>query len=304
MPVESSITPAGSTIGNEAQVAPAAQHGQISSDEKQDFVFRRIIRNFTPSWFIITMSTGALSIAIHQIPYHARWLKIISTILFVLNLVMFLLFTFISALRYLMHPELFPAVLRHGHQSLFLATFPVGLATLINMIVLVCALAWGQGMVVLAWALWWFDSVLASVTCFHLTWMIMTNRRHDLAEMTALYLIPIVAIVIAATSGALVAGALKDDRHQLWTLIISYVLWGIGTPLSWVILMVYFLRLMVHKPLQREVVVSLLLPIGPLGLSGFSLIALGKVARRNFPLSATIPHKLQLRPGRYSILLA
>ena len=117
------------------------------------------------------MSTGALSIALHQIPYHAHWLNIISTIFFVFNLVLFLLFTLISALRYLMHPELFPAVLRHGHQSLFLATIPVGLATLINMIVLVCVPAWGQDLALLAWGLWWFDSVLAAVTCFHLTWV-------------------------------------------------------------------------------------------------------------------------------------
>jgi tellurite resistance protein TehA-like permease len=100
----------------------------------------------------------------------------------------------------------------------------------------------------------------------------MTNRRHDLAEMTALYLIPIVAIVIAATSGALVAGALKEERYKLWTLVISYVFWGIGTPLSWMILTLYLLRMTVHKPLQREVIVSLLLPIGPLGLSGFSYV--------------------------------
>ena len=100
----------------------------------------------------------------------------------------------------------------------------------------------------------------------------MTSRRHDLAEMTALYLIPIVAVVIAAASGALVAGALKDTSHQLWTLLISYVFWGLGTPLSWVILTVYFLRMMVHAPLQREVIVSLLLPIGPLSLSGFSYV--------------------------------
>ena len=100
----------------------------------------------------------------------------------------------------------------------------------------------------------------------------MSNRRHDLEEMTALYLIPIVAIVIAATSGALVAGALTNPNYQLWTLVISYVFWGIGTPLSWIILTVYFLRLTVHKPLQREVIVSLLLPIGPLGLSGFSYV--------------------------------
>ena len=90
--------------------------------------------------------------------------------------------------------------------------------------------------------------------------------------MTALYLIPIVAIVIAATSGALVAGVLTNAKHQLWTLVISYIFWGIGTPLSWIILTLYFFRLTVHKPLQREVIVSLLLPIGPLGLSGFSYV--------------------------------
>lgn len=88
--------------------------------------------------------------------------------------------------------------------------------------------------------------------------------------MTALYLIPIVAVVIAATSGATVAKFLPNQDHQLWTLIISYIFWGIGSPLSWIILTLYFLRMTVHKPLQREVIVSLLLPVGPLGLSGFS----------------------------------
>lgn len=98
----------------------------------------------------------------------------------------------------------------------------------------------------------------------------MSNQRSELAEMTALYLIPIVAVVIAASSGALVAGAIPDPAHRLWTLVISYIFWGIGTPLSWIILTIYFLRMTVHKPLKREVIVSLLLPIGPLSLSGFS----------------------------------
>jgi tellurite resistance protein TehA-like permease len=98
----------------------------------------------------------------------------------------------------------------------------------------------------------------------------MSNRRSELAELTALYLIPIVSVVIAATSGGLVAGAIPNHDHQLWTLIICYILWGIGSPLSWIILTLYFLRMTIHKPLKREVIVSLLLPIGPLGLSGFS----------------------------------
>ena len=98
----------------------------------------------------------------------------------------------------------------------------------------------------------------------------MSNRRSELAEMTALYLIPIVAAVVVASSGGLVAGAIPNRQHQLWTLIISYILWGIGSPLSWIILTLYFLRMTVHQALKREVIVSLLLPIGPLGLEGFS----------------------------------
>ena len=162
------------------------------TDPKIDFNehgFRRIIRNFTPSyvhlrlgttcddsiilnrWFIITMSTGVLSILLHQLPYNGHWLQIFSIVFFVINLVLFLLFTLITCLRYILYPPLFPAVLRHPHQSLFLATFPIGLATLINMSILVCAPAWGQGMVTFAWVLWWIVSALALSTCFHLTYV-------------------------------------------------------------------------------------------------------------------------------------
>lgn len=117
------------------------------------------------------MSTGVVSILLHQLPYHARWLTILSYLFFALNLALFLLFTLIATLRYTLYPHLFPAVMRHPHQSLFVATFPIGLATLINMIVLVCAPSWGRGWATVAWVLWWIDSVMALTTCFQLTYV-------------------------------------------------------------------------------------------------------------------------------------
>lgn len=122
-------------------------------------------------WFIITMSTGVVSILLHQLPYNGHWLQIISVIFFVFNICLFVVFTVISCIRYTLYPQTIPAVLRHPHQSLFLATFPVGLATLINMIVLVCVPVWGHGMATFAWVLWWIDSLLALATCFHLTYV-------------------------------------------------------------------------------------------------------------------------------------
>src|SRR4051812_11179900 len=84
----------------------------------------------------------------------------------------------------------------------------------------------------------------------------MSHRRSDLSKMTAVWLIPILSIVIVATTGGLIAGVLPNHQHQLWTLIVSYVLWGIGIPMSWVILVLYFLRLTIHEPPPREVIVS------------------------------------------------
>ncbi|KAL6718745.1 hypothetical protein ACLMJK_002979 [Lecanora helva] len=282
--LESSIDPA-KGIGSDEQPESVVIH---HSPELHGF--RRIVLNFTPSWFIITMSTGVVSILTHQLPYNGRWLGIISLIFFALNVALFLTFTLISCIRYTIYPQLIPRVLRHPHQSLFLATFPIGLVTIIIMIVLVCVPAWGRGMATFAWVLWWIASVLSLTTCTHLTWVIMTNRRNELSEMTALYFIPIVAVVAAAAAGGLVAREIPDVHHQLWTLIISYILWGVGTPLSWVILTLYFLRMTIHEPVKREVIVSLLLPIGPLGLSGFSIISFGKLAMRLFPAVHAVPH--------------
>jgi tellurite resistance protein TehA-like permease len=117
------------------------------------------------------MSTGVVSILLHQLPYNGHWLQIISVIFFIFNICIFVLFSIISCLRYSFYPKIFLVVLRHPHQSLFLATFPIGLATIINMIVLVCVPVWGHGMATLAWVLWWIVSVLALTSCFHLTYV-------------------------------------------------------------------------------------------------------------------------------------
>jgi tellurite resistance protein TehA-like permease len=49
----------------------------------------------------------------------------------------------------------------------------VGLATIINMIVFVCVPVWGHGMAILAWVLWWIDSVIALAVCFYMTWVML-----------------------------------------------------------------------------------------------------------------------------------
>ena len=101
------------------------------------------------SWFSVTMGTGIVSILLHNLPYNGIWLYWISVVLFALNVLLFILFLFMSMLRYGLYPEIWSAMIRHPAQSLFLGTFPMGLATIVNMVVFVCVPAWGPWAVTL-----------------------------------------------------------------------------------------------------------------------------------------------------------
>lgn len=108
------------------------------------------------------MGTGIASILLNTLPYDGIWLYYLSVIIFALNVLLFSLFCIITALRYLLYPQIFTAMIRHPVQSMFLGTFPMGFATIINMFVLVCVPAWGGDWTRrFAWGMWIFDAIIS-----------------------------------------------------------------------------------------------------------------------------------------------
>ncbi|KAL9104324.1 MAG: hypothetical protein Q9163_000715 [Psora crenata] len=64
---------------------------------------RRIIRDFPPSWFSVTMGTGIVSIVLHNLPYNGQWLYWLSVVFFALNVLIFITFLTISIARMTVH---------------------------------------------------------------------------------------------------------------------------------------------------------------------------------------------------------
>ncbi|KAM3429182.1 hypothetical protein NHJ13734_008287 [Beauveria thailandica] len=269
------------------QPQPAPGH-RASADEslqepcRNSRGWRKIVRNFTPSWFAVNMGTGIVSILLHNLPYNASWLRYISYAIFGLNVVLFTTFCVMSILRYALYPKIWSAMLAHPGQSLFLGCFPMGFATIINMIIFSCS-HWGSGLIHLAWAFWWVDALLSMATCISMPFIVMHWHRPGLENTTAALLLPVVPTIVAAATGGIVAEVLPDPGRAYMTLVVSYVLWGIGEALSACVLALYFHRLTVHDLPPRDVIVSVFLPIGPLGQGGFGIQQLGKVALRRLP---------------------
>jgi tellurite resistance protein TehA-like permease len=101
----------------------------------------------------------------------------------------------------------------------------------------------------------------------------MTRKSETvLSSMSAAWLLPIVACVVCAASGSIVADVLPDPQYALTTIVVSYILWGIGVPLALMIMVIYLMRLMLHKLPPKEIMVSMFLPLGPLGQGSYGYV--------------------------------
>jgi tellurite resistance protein TehA-like permease len=93
--------------------------------------------------------------------------------------------------------------------------------------------------------------------------------------MTTTCLLSIVAPVITAATGAVVADVLSPV-HALYTIFTSYILWGTSFFLGIFILATYFRRLTLHGlPPSEIIILTGFLPLGPLGQGGNSKIYIG-----------------------------
>ncbi|KAJ1677784.1 Plasma membrane sulfite pump involved in sulfite metabolism [Spiromyces aspiralis] len=105
--------------------------------------------------------------------------------------------------------------------------------------------------------------------------------------MTAAWLLPVVPAIVCAASGGLVSLSLDPDKAAV-TILLSYVLWGIGVGLAAIVLVIYFQRLVLHSLPPAGVIVSAFLPLGPLGQGSYGIMKLGEASREVFPL--VFPH--------------
>jgi hypothetical protein len=73
-------------------------------------------------------------------------------------------------------------------------------------------------------------------------------HEHSIDKLTAVWLLPVVAPIVAAATGANLCGVIPPDSPALEsTLVASYVLWGVGFPFAMSILVLYIHRLTVYK---------------------------------------------------------
>jgi C4-dicarboxylate transporter/malic acid transport protein len=236
---------------------------------------REAIRQFTPNWFAATMGTGVLALALAQLPVQVPGLHAFAEGLWLFNIVLFVLFSVLYTARWALFFDEARRIFGHSTVSMFFGTIPMGLATIINGFLLFGVPRWGEGVVQLAEVLWWLDVVMSLACGVLIPYMMFTRQEHSIDQMTAVWLLPVVAAEVAAASGGLLAPHLLDAHSQLVVLITSYVLWAFSLPVAFSILTILLLRMALHKLPHENMAASSWLALGPIGTGALGMLLLG-----------------------------
>ncbi len=250
---------------------------------------REVVRQFTPNWFTATMGTGILALALNQFPLPIPGLKALAQALWLTNIGIFLLCTTLYCARWVFFFDGAKRILGHSVMCMFFGAIPMGLATIVNGFLAFGAARWGQPAIDVAHALWWLDAALAFACAWGVPYLMFTRQDHSLQTMTAVWLLPIVAAEVTAASGGLLLAQLPADAESARILFLSYVLWGTSMLPALGILVILFLRMVLHKLPKRDMAVSSWLSIGPIGTGALGLLLLGEQAPRLLAGSALAP---------------
>ena len=237
-----------------------------------------IIRQFTPNWFTVSMGTGVVALIISAFPMIKALTWQLGTGLWYFNILLFVLFSVLYGLRWAFYPHEAKQIFQHPSMSLFLGTIPMALATILNGFLKYGQPIYGDTAVQIAQTLWYADVVLALLVAWAVPFAMYRHQEHALQQMTALWLLPIVACEVAASSGGLLLGHLAADTHAVAILLGSYVLWGVSVLPAFAILTILMLRLVLHKLPEKELAVSSWLALGPIGTAALALLVLGHQA--------------------------
>ncbi|MGC3933638.1 TDT family transporter [Pseudomonas atacamensis] len=236
---------------------------------------REVIRQFTPNWFAATMGTGVLALALAQLPLAIPGLRAVAEGLWLFNILLFTLFTVAYAARWILFFDEARRIFGHSTVSMFFGTIPMGLATIINGFLLFGLPRWGDGVIQLVEVLWWTDVAMSLACGVLIPYMMFTRQEHSIDQMTAVWLLPVVAAEVAAASGGLLAPHLTDAHGQLIVLTTSYVLWAFSLPVAFSILTILLLRMALHKLPHENMAASSWLALGPIGTGALGMLLLG-----------------------------
>ncbi|KZS98329.1 hypothetical protein SISNIDRAFT_476822 [Sistotremastrum niveocremeum HHB9708] len=272
------------------------------------------VKNFQFLWFAVIMANGIIPTTLSHFIVGSTTLplRIVALTLWLNNFAWFIFFVCLTIARYIIHPSSWRAAFNHPVLTLYIATFPMGLGTIISGAVPIIHTGFnfgGRSFIYVLWAFWWLDVVISVVITFVALYFMITHFEYEVEKLSSAWIFPFVTMTVASSVGNVVSAPLATySRSHAWlTIIISLILVIVGFALAWNLISAFFQRMIFYGMPPISQAMQAFFPMGAIAQTGYSLSVLAPNFESQLPFDhgdSTFLRSPATGPTLFAITLA
>lgn len=232
------------------------------------------------------MNAGIIAIILHQLPYQFDGIGVLSTIAFMIDFVLFIIFSAILLARLVVfRGQAYDELTSDPSNLTLLACWPIAWLTLAALVSLIVSTAgWGgHSFTIVGYTMWWIGVGWSILTFFFIFITLIQNKKgsaSDVSWVPPTIVIPVVGIATAATTGAFIASYSFEisARMAVPVIIVSFMLVGMSVFVSLLLYSFLLYQLFATGFPEGPASAQLFLFIGPVAQSSAALQGLGSAA--------------------------
>ncbi|KAG9239143.1 voltage-dependent anion channel [Amylocarpus encephaloides] len=252
-----------------------------------DMSIRNRIHHFTWAWFAMTMSTGGISLLLSKTPHKFQGLMTIGQIIFILDIVCFLVFTSIITTRFILFRHTLKSSLSHPTESLFFPTFWISTVNILSNTQAYGVPKCGYWLVVVLRVMFWLYTALAFIVAVGQYFFLFSGKPLTPQSAMPAWILPVFPIMLSGTLASVI-GPTQPHQYALPILIAGVTFQGLGILMATYMISIFMGRLMTAGLPRSNMRPSMFIAVGPPSFTGLALIGISEALAEIYPAHYSI----------------
>ncbi|KAL4881873.1 voltage-dependent anion channel [Aspergillus karnatakaensis] len=258
-------------------------------------------------YFSISMATGGIAVLLYNTPHQFTGLETIGKIVYIFNLVLFLLTSILITIRFSFPGELKESF-NHPNETHFVGTCPLALATIIMGASVYGTPACGLWLIVALRVVFWIYVAIAILQAVFHNWHLYNNHMASEQPFAIVRLLPSFPAMLGGTIASVLASD-QPQKHALNIIVGGLTLQGFGITMCLFVYAEYFYRMNKSGLPKKEERLEMFIAVGPWSFTALALIGMANAAVEKFPdtyflTSAIEGSQVVVSAGQIALVLA